>query len=246
MTGRVRNDSPFFCQFFAEFLPNLARPISQAIWPSQFPPPWLVTCLLAADRWLSSARVRLTRRSSARDWLGPRSMGDRPQNRRQWIELFAHPIATLSMSAPSAPSGQSSQHREQYTVFLDPTLINRVLELTDAPGNAIEDGLRLWLAQQAEPAAPAIASRSLPASTPPQLPAKLAAPIVPERRSKPRILNLAPPVAPAPIDPMNDRNLPKPLTRPNAPTPRRLPPRRSVSGPIDPRKSNDDETGWLV
>jgi hypothetical protein len=45
---------------------------------------------------------------------------------------------------------------------------------------------------------------------------------------------------------MNDRNLPKPLTRPNAPTPRRLPPRRSVSGPIDPRKSNDDETGWLV
>jgi hypothetical protein len=45
---------------------------------------------------------------------------------------------------------------------------------------------------------------------------------------------------------MTDRNLPKPLTRPNVPAPRRLPPRRSVVSPIDPRKSNDDETGWLV
>ena len=154
------------------------------------------------------------------------------------------------MSAPSAPSGQSSQHREQYTVFLDPTLINRVLELTDAPGNAIEDALRLWLAQQEAPVtAPIVPARRLPASasTPgSQLPAKLSAPLIPERRTKPRILNLAPPVVPEPIDPMNDRNLPKPLTRPNAPTPRRLPPRRSVISPIDPRKSNDDETGWLV
>lgn len=166
------------------------------------------------------------------------------------------------MSAPSVPSGQSSQHREQYTVFLDPTLIDRVLELTDAPGNAIEDGLRLWLAQQEAPVtAPVVSARRLPASASPsspapqwpanapataQTPPKFSAPIVPERRTKPRILNLAPPVAPEPIDPMNDRNLPKPLTRPNAPTPRRLPPRRSVVGPIDPRKSNDDETGWLV
>lgn len=156
------------------------------------------------------------------------------------------------MSAPSIPSGQSSQHREQYTVFLDPTLIDRVLELTDAPGNAIEDALRLWLAQQEAPVdAPIVSARQLPASassTSPQLPAKskFSVPIVPERRTKPRILNLAPPVVPEPIDPMNDRNLPKPLTRPNAPTPRRLPPRRSVVSPIDPRKSNDDETGWLV
>lgn len=155
------------------------------------------------------------------------------------------------MAASSIPTGQPSQKREQYTVFLDPALIDRVLELTDAPGNAIEDALRLWLAEQEAPAsAPIVAApieaRSLPASPSPKLPAKIGAPLIPERRTKPRILDLAPPVVPAPIDPMNDRNLPKPLTRPNAPAPRRLPPRRSVVSPIDPRKSNDDETGWLV
>jgi hypothetical protein len=155
------------------------------------------------------------------------------------------------MSASSIPTGQSSPKREQYTVFLDPALIDRVLELTDAPGNAIEDALRLWLAEQeASTSAPIVSapieSRSLPASEPPKLPAKISAPLIPERRTKPRILNLAPPVVPAPTDPMTDRNLPKPLTRPNVPAPRRLPPRRSVVSPIDPRKSNDDETGWLV
>lgn len=132
-----------------------------------------------------------------------------------------------SLDHPANP-GSADDQRQEYLVYLDPGLVDRVLELTDVPGTAIEEGLQLWLAKQA--ALPTLAAPSAPARS---LPVKA------------RSLDLAANPAAAQDD------LPKPMRRPNIPTGTRQPPRRSIGPgtlpqPIHPTSSNDDETGWLV
>lgn len=146
-------------------------------------------------------------------------------------------MAASSVPLDRTPSANLSDpqddRRQEYLVRLDPDLVNRLLDLTESPGNAIEDGLKLWLARQAADAAPVAPPSGRPAlaKIPPQA----------SRKS----LDLAPNPAAA------QDSLPKAMTRPNMPGGRRNLPRYAV-GPnrpapqVNPDQSNDDETGWLV
>ncbi|MEM9246955.1 MAG: hypothetical protein AAGA67_14610 [Cyanobacteria bacterium P01_F01_bin.153] len=164
-----------------------------------------------------------------------------------------------------------STSKQQFSVLLDPKLIEEVMKYTDTPGDAVEDGLRLWLAQQkgetessqvelqATTTMPKGAERS-PAMRPPRrrpsvIPSPQDYPPLAKPRSqtgaitpaaKGRSLDLAPSSPPSAAP--ESGQLRKAFSRPNMPHRDQIPPRRRIDHlPVDERRSsNDDETGWLV
>lgn len=165
-----------------------------------------------------------------------------------------------------------SGNKQQFSVLLDPKLIERVMEYTDTPGDAVEEGLKLWLAEAAaqqhqQPGDQGPAMAALPQSQP-QLPGRSPANVPPRRRGSvvPSPKDY-PPLTPTrsqtgAITPAASQNrsldlappadapgpMRRPFSRPNMPHKDRIPPRRRIDHlPIDKqRSSNDDETGWLV
>ncbi|MGD1938313.1 MAG: hypothetical protein ACFCA4_12265 [Cyanophyceae cyanobacterium] len=163
-----------------------------------------------------------------------------------------------------------STGKQQFSVLLDPKLIEEVMKYTDTPGDAVEDGLRLWLAQQkggtegsGEPQAtttmPKGAGQSSvmrpPRRRPSVIPSPQDYPPLAKPRSqtgaitpaaKGRSLDLAP--SAPPNEAPESGQLRKAFSRPNMPHRDQIPPRRRIDHlPVDERRSsNDDETGWLV
>ncbi|MEM9771118.1 MAG: hypothetical protein AAF889_05900 [Cyanobacteria bacterium P01_D01_bin.73] len=156
-----------------------------------------------------------------------------------------------------------SNSKQQFSVLLDPKLIEEVMKYTETPGDAVEDGLRLWLAQQkGEQPAQFTARTEIVERSPmnrmprrrqsvvpsPQDYPPLAKPrsqtgaITPAARQN-RSLDLAPSSPPP-----ESGQLRKAFSRPNMPHKDQIPPRRRIDHlPVDERRSsNDDETGWLV
>ena len=168
-----------------------------------------------------------------------------------------------------SPSSQSST-KQQFSVLLDPKLIEQVMEHTDTPGDAVEEGLQLWLAQQQKkqsttPFSPS-AQRS-PAPGKRRRPSVIPSPqdypplgpqrsqtgaITPAARhqspSRGLELDLEPPQSQEAAPTSGPGQLRKAFSRPNLPHQDTIPPRRRIDHlPIDERRSsNDDETGWLV
>ena len=162
-------------------------------------------------------------------------------------------------------TSHKASNKQQFSVLLDPALIEEVMQYTETPGDAVEEGLRLWLAQHQRAAAMAPVA-SLPQSSgqspaqgprrrrpsvvpspqdyPPLTPARSqTGAITPVSSSRDRTLDLAP------NNPASDQGqLRKAFSRPNMPHKDQIPPRRRIDHlPIDERRSsNDDETGWLV
>ncbi len=182
-------------------------------------------------------------------------------------------LSCLSLACPMSLSAKSDS-KQQFSVLLDPKLIEEVMKYTDTPGDAVEEGLRLWLARQQGTdhsqnnlqdnfqgtttmpknvgRSPLIRpSRRRPSVIPsPQDYPPLAKPrsqtgaITPVPKG--RSLDLAP--SSSPKAPPESGQLRKAFSRPNMPHRDQIPPRRRIDHlPIDERRSsNDDETGWLV
>ena len=162
-------------------------------------------------------------------------------------------------------TSSKSSRKQQFSVLLDPALIEQVMQHTDTPGDAVEDGLKLWLAQRQTPQALSSVDTlpQAPRRSPSSGPSRRRQSVVPSPQDYPPLTPTRSQTgAITPASPLQNRSLdlapqppsPEPgqlrkaFSRPNMPHKDQIPPRRRIDHlPIDERRSsNDDETGWLV